>query len=91
MEVHGSVANMARAQHRHKGAGGGISQRGGSATAQSHSGEQSRITEGRQGENRAGLGCFPREKTLGPLNGNRDTTRAWVDGDGSPAARGKHR
>jgi hypothetical protein len=35
------------------------------------------------------LGCLPREKTLGPLNDGMDTIRAWVDGDGSPAARGK--
>jgi hypothetical protein len=25
---------------------------------------------------------------LGPLNGDRDTARAWVDGGGSPAVRG---
>jgi hypothetical protein len=49
------------------------------------------MTEGNQGEIGAGLGCLPREKTLGPLNGGRDTARAWVDGGGSPAVRGKLR
>jgi hypothetical protein len=39
----------------------------------------------------AGLGCLPRVETSGPLNGDRDTTRAWVDGAGAPAARGKLR
>jgi hypothetical protein len=70
---------------------GGGSQRGDSAVAQHYSDEQSRMTEGNQGKIQARLGCLPREKTPGPLNGGRDTTRAWVDGGGSPAVRGKLR
>jgi hypothetical protein len=54
--------------------------------AQHYSGEQSRMTEGKQGKIGAVLGSLPREKTPGPLNGGKDTTRAWVDGGGFPAA-----
>ena len=58
---------MARAQHRHKGAGGGISQRGGSAVAQHYSGEQSRMTEGNQGKNRGGVGLLTSREDSGTL------------------------
>jgi hypothetical protein len=39
----------------------------------------------------AGVGCLPRETTPEPLNGGRDTTRAWVDDGGFPAAQGNLR
>jgi hypothetical protein len=64
---------------------GGGPRQGGLAAAQVYSGEQSRTTEGRQGENRGGVGWLPREKALGPLNGYRGTTRSWVDGGGAAA------
>jgi hypothetical protein len=44
------------AQHRHKGAEGNGSRQGDLAVTQSYSGEQSRITEGRQGENKGRIG-----------------------------------
>jgi hypothetical protein len=62
-------------------------QRGGLAMAELYSGKQSRTTEGREGKLWAGGGWLPREKTLGPLNGDRGTTRARVDGDKAPATR----
>jgi hypothetical protein len=34
----------------------------------------------------ARLGCLPREKTPGPLNGDRDTVRASVNGDSAGKA-----
>jgi hypothetical protein len=85
-EFRGARRTRLGAWHRHKGAGGGGSRRGGSAVAQHYSGEQSRMTEGKQGKIGAVLGSLPREKTPGPLNGGKDTTRAWVDGGGFPAA-----
>jgi hypothetical protein len=75
------------AQHRHKGAGGGrfMARRRRNPTPASNR-PQPRLY---QGKIRAGLGCLPREETPGPLNSNRDTARAWVDGGGAPDAWGK--
>jgi hypothetical protein len=82
----GECGDRDRGHNNYTGAleGGGPRQ-GGLAAAQVYSGEQSRTTKGRQGENRGGVGWLPREKALGPLNGYRGTTRSRVDGGGAAA------
>jgi hypothetical protein len=57
--------------------------------AQHYSDEQSRMTEGKQGKNRGRSGLLTSREDSGPLNDDRDMRRAWVDGGGFQAARGK--
>jgi hypothetical protein len=77
------------AQHRHKGIGGGqfTARRRRNPTPASNRAPPM----ANKGKIVARLGCLPQEKTPGPLNGNRDMARAWVDGGGAPTAQGKLR
>jgi hypothetical protein len=66
-EFRGARRTRLGAWHRHKGAGGGGSWREGSAVAQHYSGEQSHMTEGKQGENRGRSGLLTSREDSGTL------------------------